>query len=57
MTHIVRYETTAQTRVGVLDDGAVRRVPGVESMAALLAMSLAEARTAVDGAAGGTRCP
>jgi 2-dehydro-3-deoxy-D-arabinonate dehydratase len=52
MTHVVRYETDGGVRVGVLDDGAVRPVPEVGSMAALLALSLGEARTLVERAAG-----
>jgi 2-dehydro-3-deoxy-D-arabinonate dehydratase len=52
MTHVVRYETTGAARVGVLADGAVRPVPGVASMDALLALGLAEARSLVERAAG-----
>jgi len=52
VTHVVRYETDGDVRVGVLDGGAVRAVPGVETMAALLAMGLGEARAAVERAAG-----
>jgi 2-dehydro-3-deoxy-D-arabinonate dehydratase len=39
-------------RVGVLADGAVRPVPGVDSMAALLALPLDEARRRVEAAGG-----
>lgn len=52
MTHIVRYATDGAVRVGVLDAGAVRPVPGVGAMAELLALDLAGARAAVEGAAG-----
>jgi len=50
MTHVVRYDAAGEVRVGVLDGDEVRPVPGVHSMAALLAMSLDEARTAVESA-------
>ena len=36
MTHIVRYATGEGVRVGVLTDGEVRPVTGLDSMAALL---------------------
>jgi 2-dehydro-3-deoxy-D-arabinonate dehydratase len=52
MTHVVRYEQGGQARVGVLDGDGVRPVPGVDSVGALLAMPLTEARAAVEGAAG-----
>ena len=51
MTHVVRYETSGAVRVGVLDAGAVRPVPGVESMGDLLARGLGDARAAVESAA------
>ena len=51
MTHVVRYETAGEVRIGVLADGAVRPVPGVASMAGLLALGLAEARSLVERAA------
>ena len=51
MTHVVRYESGGEVRVGVLTDGAVRPVPGVATMAALLALGLAEARSLVERAA------
>ena len=51
MTHVVRYETDGEVRVGVLADGAVRPVPGVASMSGLLALGLAEARSLVERAA------
>ena len=51
MTHVVRYESDGEMRVGVLTDGAVRPVPGVTTMAALLALGLAEARSLVERAA------
>ena len=54
---IVRYASSGQVRVGVLTGGEVRPVPGVESMAALLALSLAEARAAVLAAAGEAPVP
>ncbi|GAA3179131.1 fumarylacetoacetate hydrolase family protein [Blastococcus jejuensis] len=57
MTHVVRYETSGDVRVGVLDAGAVRPVPGVASMGELLARDLAEARAAVEGAAGQRAVP
>jgi 2-dehydro-3-deoxy-D-arabinonate dehydratase len=57
MTHVVRYESAGEVRVGVLDGGAVRPVPGVDSMAALLAMGLSEARAAVEGAVGEPAVP
>ncbi len=52
MTHVVRYEIDGEVRVGVRDDDAVRPVPGVASMSALLALGLDEARDLVEGAAG-----
>ena len=51
MTHVVRYESGGEIGVGVLDDGAVRPVPGVASMAELLARDLTAARSAVEAAA------
>ena len=51
MTHVVRYERDGEVRVGVLDDGVVRPVPQVDSMSALLALGLADARALVEGAA------
>ncbi len=51
MSHVVRYGTGGEVRVGVLDGGAVRPVPGVDSMSALLALGLAEARSRVERAA------
>ena len=54
---IVRYASSGEVRVGVLTGGEVRPVPGVESMAALLALSLAEARAAVLAAAGEAPVP
>ena len=57
MTHVVRYERRGQVGVGVLDDGAVRPVPGIESVSALLAMPLADARAAVGAAAGNEPVP
>ena len=50
MTHVVRYEQSGQPRVGVLDGDLVRAIAAVDSMAALLAMSLTEARAAVENA-------
>ena len=52
MTHLVRYETDSEVRVGVLADGAVHPVPGVDAMSGLLALGLAEARALVERAAG-----
>jgi 2-dehydro-3-deoxy-D-arabinonate dehydratase len=52
MTHVVRYDTGGEVRVGVLDDGVVRPVPDVDAMAGLLALGLAEARSLVERAAG-----
>ena len=57
MTHVVRYESGSGIRVGVLDDGAVRPLPGVGSMAELLGLGLAAARSAVESAAEGTAVP
>jgi 2-dehydro-3-deoxy-D-arabinonate dehydratase len=57
MTHVVRYESDGVVRVGVLDDGAVRPVPGVSSMAELLSGDLAAARSAVEAAAGEPAVP
>ncbi|WP_448621794.1 fumarylacetoacetate hydrolase family protein [Geodermatophilus sp. URMC 65] len=57
MTHVVRYESDGVVRVGVLDDGAVRPVPGVSSMAELLGGDLAAARSAVEAAAGEPAVP
>ncbi|MFD2090815.1 fumarylacetoacetate hydrolase family protein [Blastococcus deserti] len=57
MTHIVRYESGGQVRVGVLDGGAVRPVPRVETMAGLLGRDLASARSAVEAAAGEPAVP
>lgn len=57
MTHVVRYESSGGIRVGVLDDGAVRPLPGVGSMAELLGLGLAAARSAVESAAGGPAVP
>ncbi|MDK3255024.1 fumarylacetoacetate hydrolase family protein [Blastococcus capsensis] len=57
MTHVVRYESHGTVRLGVLDDGAVRPIPGVDTMAALLALGLAEARTLVERAAGESPVP
>jgi 2-dehydro-3-deoxy-D-arabinonate dehydratase len=60
MTHVVRYATPADrdgdgpVRVGVLVDGQVRPIPGVESMGALLAMPLDLSRRRVEDAAGET---
>ncbi len=54
---IVRYASSGQVRVGVLTAGEVRPVPGIDSMAALLALSLAEARAAVLAAAGEAPVP
>jgi 2-dehydro-3-deoxy-D-arabinonate dehydratase len=54
---IVRYASAGQARVGVLTEGEVRPVPGIDSMAALLALSLAEARAAVLAAAGEAAVP
>jgi 2-dehydro-3-deoxy-D-arabinonate dehydratase len=51
MTHVVRYESGGGIHVGVLDDGAVRPLPGVGSMAELLGRGLAAARSAVESAA------
>jgi 2-dehydro-3-deoxy-D-arabinonate dehydratase len=52
VTHVVRYEQDGEVRVGVLDDGVVRPVPRVDSMSALLALGLADARALVERAAG-----
>ena len=52
MTHVVRYDSAGEVRVGVLDAGEVRPVPGVGSMAELLAKDLAGARAAVEDAVG-----
>ena len=57
MTHVVRYAAEGGPRVGVLADGVVRPLPGVDSMGALLGRSLAEARDAVEGAADGDGLP
>ena len=57
MTHVVRCESEGVVRVGVLDDGAVRPVPGVSSMAELLSGDLAAARSAVEAAAGEPAVP
>jgi 2-dehydro-3-deoxy-D-arabinonate dehydratase len=57
MTHVVRYEADGQVRVGVRDGDGVRPVPGVASMAALLALGLDEARAMVEGAAGEPAVP
>ena len=54
---IVRYASSGEVRVGVLTGGEVRPVPGIDSMAALLALSLAEARAAVLAAAGEAAVP
>ena len=43
MTHVVRYESASEVRIGLLGDGLVRPVPGVASMAALLGMDLSAA--------------
>ena len=51
MTHVVRYATGEGVNVGVLTDGRVRPVAGLESMAALLALPLGEARRRVEAAA------
>ncbi len=52
MTHVVRYETDGDVRVGVLDDGTVRPVPGAGTISGLLALGLADARSLVERAAG-----
>jgi 2-dehydro-3-deoxy-D-arabinonate dehydratase len=57
VTHVVRYEFAGAVRVGVLDDGAVRPVPGVPSMTALLGMDLSGARAAIERAAEGPAVP
>ena len=57
MTHVVRYAVDGGPRVGVLADGLVRPLPGVDSMAALLARGLAEARAVVESAADGDGVP
>jgi 2-dehydro-3-deoxy-D-arabinonate dehydratase len=57
MTHVVRYEAAGDVRVGVLEAGAVRPVPGVHSMAALLALDLGTARSAVQGVDGEPAVP
>ncbi len=57
MTHVVRYESEGVVLVGVLDGGGVRPVPGVGSMAGLLAGDLATARSAVEAAAGQPAVP
>jgi 2-dehydro-3-deoxy-D-arabinonate dehydratase len=57
VTHVVRYGRDGGVRVGVLGDGVVRPVPGVDSMAALLGMDLRRARAAVEGAAGEPAVP
>ena len=57
MTHVVRYESGGEVRVGVLDEGAVRPVPGVGSVAELLGRDLAAARSAVEAAAGEPAVP
>jgi 2-dehydro-3-deoxy-D-arabinonate dehydratase len=57
MTHVVRYESGGQVRVGVLDDGAVRPLAGVGSMAELLGRDLAAARSAVESAGDGPAVP
>ena len=51
MTHVVRYEAGGEIRVGVLDAGEVRPVPGVCSMADWLARALTGARAAAEAAA------
>ncbi len=48
--HVVRYDAGDAVRVGVLTDGEVRPVAGVESMAELLALPLDEARRLVEAA-------
>jgi 2-dehydro-3-deoxy-D-arabinonate dehydratase len=50
MSHVVRYADGGAVRVGVLADGSVRPI-GLESMAALLALPLDEARRRVAAAA------
>jgi 2-dehydro-3-deoxy-D-arabinonate dehydratase len=57
MTHVVRYESDGVVLVGVLDDGAVRPVPGVGSVAELLGRDLAGARSAVEAAVGEPAVP
>jgi 2-dehydro-3-deoxy-D-arabinonate dehydratase len=57
VSHVVRYERDAQTRVGVLVAGQVRPVPGIGSMAELLGRDLAAARRAVESAAGEPAVP
>jgi 2-dehydro-3-deoxy-D-arabinonate dehydratase len=57
MSHVVRYASGGEVRVGVLDDGAVRPVPGMASMAELLGGDLAAARSAVEAAAGEPAVP
>ncbi|MGY1604413.1 fumarylacetoacetate hydrolase family protein [Geodermatophilus sp. SYSU D00815] len=57
MSHLVRYAADGSARVGVLDGGTVRPVPDPGSMAALLALPLADARARVEAAAGETARP
>jgi 2-dehydro-3-deoxy-D-arabinonate dehydratase len=52
MTHVVRFASADGVRIGVLDAGRVRPVPGVGSMADLLSGDLASARAAVEAASG-----
>ncbi|MCW2698757.1 MAG: fumarylacetoacetate hydrolase [Blastococcus sp.] len=55
MSHVVRYRSgNGPARVGVLADGEVRPVAAVESMGALLALPLEQARQQVEAASGGT---
>jgi 2-dehydro-3-deoxy-D-arabinonate dehydratase len=53
VTHVVRYSAGSggSVGVGVLSDGQVRPVPGVDSLGALLALDLAESRRRVEAAA------
>jgi 2-dehydro-3-deoxy-D-arabinonate dehydratase len=55
VSHVVRYRSgNGPARVGVLADGEVRPVAAVESMGALLALPLEQARQQVEAASGGT---
>jgi 2-dehydro-3-deoxy-D-arabinonate dehydratase len=52
VTHVVRYAEGGTVRVGVLTDGRVRPIADLDSMAALLALPLEEARRRVETADG-----
>jgi 2-dehydro-3-deoxy-D-arabinonate dehydratase len=57
--HIVRYaeHDTRRIRVGTLQDGTVTPLPGVDTMASLLARSVDDVRSMVEGADGGAARP